>query len=195
MSDDSTNPSTPEGDVTRLIERIRGGDGSAEEELFPVVYEELRRIAAAAMMREAPGHTLQPTALVNKAYMKLAGVRAIELQGRQHLLAVAARAMRQVLVDHARRRRADRRGGGAQPVTLSLATPVVEIPLDDVLALDEALDELEARDPRLRTVVEYRYFAGLTDSEIAQCLGITRRTVQRDWVRARSWLNRRIYGP
>ena len=193
MTDESASPSLPPGDVTRLIERLRGGDARAADELLPVVYEELRRIAAAAMAREAPGHTLQPTALVNEAYLKLAGGRAPTFEGREHLLAVSARAMRQVLVDHARRRQAARRGGGVHPVTLSLADPAVEMPLDDMLALDEALDELGARDPRLREVVEYRYFAGLNDSEIAECLGVTRRTVQRDWVRARSWLNRRIY--
>lgn len=163
--------------------------------LLPVVYEELRQIALAAMAREADGHTLQATALVNEAYLKLAGGRLPSVEGREHFLGVAARAMRQVLVDHARRRRAERRGGGATPVTLSLVGPGVEVPLDDMLALDRALDELEENDSRLRKVVEYRYFAGLNDSEIAACLGVTRRTVQRDWARARSWLNRRIYGP
>lgn len=163
--------------------------------LLPAVYEELRRIALAAMAREAEGHTLQPTALVNEAYLKMAGGRMPALEGREHFLGVAARAMRQVLVDHARRRRAERRGGGVTPVSLTVAGAGVEVPLDDLLALDRALDELEEREPRLRQVVEYRYFAGLTDSEIAGCLGVTRRTVQRDWARARSWLNRRLYGP
>jgi RNA polymerase sigma factor (TIGR02999 family) len=174
-------------------DRAQGAE--AVDALLPVVYEELRQIALAAMAREAEGHTLQPTALVNEAYLKLAGGRMPALESREHFLGIAARAMRQVLVDHARRRGADRRGGGVPPLRISLVDPGMEIPLDDLVALDQALDELEEQDPRLRTVVEYRYFAGLNDSEIAACLGVTRRTVQRDWSRARSWLNRRIYGP
>lgn len=194
----TSEPVSPSGAGQGAASDGRPGPGEEATDpvaaLLPVVYEELRQIALAAMAREADGHTLQATALVNEAYLKLAGGRVPALQGREHFLGVAARAMRQVLVDHARRRGAERRGGGAHPVTLSLVGPGVEVPLDDMLALDRALDELEEQEPRLRQVVEYRYFAGLNDSEIATCLGVTRRTVLRDWARARSWLNRRIYG-
>ena len=146
------------------------------------------------MAREAPGHTLQPTALVNEAWMKLARGAPPAVEGREHFLAVAARAMRQVLVDHARRRQAQRRGNDPIRVTLADADGprTRDVGAEDLLALDRALDELERDEPRLRQVVEYRYFAGLTDSEIAALLGVTRRTVLRDWVKARAWLNRAL---
>lgn len=183
------------GHVTRILARLQRGDVHAADDLFPLVYQELRDVARRAMAREAVGHTLQPTALVNEAYMKLAGGAAPQVDSRGHFFAVAARAMRQILVDHARRRNTARRGGGhAQPVTLGAAGADTQLPLEDILALDQALDGLEELDPRLRQVVEFRYFAGLTDGEIADLLGVTRRTVQRDWVRARAWLNRTLYG-
>lgn len=183
------------GDVTRILARLQQGDVHAADDLFPLVYQELRDVARRAMARESVGHTLQPTALVNEAYLKLAGGAAPPVDNRGHFFAVAARAMRQILVDHARRRNAARRGGGeVHAVTLGAAGADTEMPLEDVLALDQALEGLEAVETRLRQVVEFRYFAGLTDGEIADLLGVTRRTVQRDWVRARAWLNRTIYG-
>ena len=180
--------------VTRLLERLEAGDSRAVDQLFPLVYADLRGLAAAAMAREAQGHTLQPTALVNEAWLKLARGGAPAVSGREHFLAVAARAMRQVLVDHARRRAAERRGGGRVQVSLAdiAGVDAMSVDPDELLALDRALDELETIEPRLRQVVEYRYFAGLTDGEIASVLGVARRTVLRDWVKARAWLNRAL---
>jgi RNA polymerase sigma factor (TIGR02999 family) len=192
----TTTPSPPDSHrVTRLLERLEAGDDHAVDQLFPLVYADLRALAGSAMAREAQGHTLQPTALVNEAWLKLRG-GAPGVSGREHFMAIAARAMRQVLVDHARRRAAERRGGGRVQVSLAdVAGGLgVQVNADELLALDRALDGLEALDPRLRQVVEYRYFAGLTDSEIAGVLGVTRRTVLRDWVKARAWLNRALAG-
>lgn len=178
--------------VTRLLERVGSGDADAADGLYREVYADLRRLAGAAMAREAPGHTLQATALVNEVWIKLAGGELGPVEGRRHFLGIAARAMRQVLVDHARRRRAERRGGDRVRVTFADAdgVPRQDVDLDDLLALDSALEALEKVDPRLRQIVEFRYFAGLTDSEIGEVLGITRRTVLRDWVKARAFLNR-----
>ena len=194
----SPHPATPDPlRLTRLLERLEAGDVEAVDRLFPLVYDDLRNVAFAAMAREGPGHTLQPTALVNEAWMKLARGSAPAVGGRAHFMAVAARAMRQVLVDHARRRSAQRRGGDLIRVTFADADGLggSELEAEELLALDRALDELEAQEPRLRQVVEYRYFAGLTDGEIATLLGVTRRTVLRDWVKARAWLNRALDPP
>jgi len=176
-------------DVTALLAAARGGDDGALERLLPVVYADLRAVAEREMRREAAGHTLQPTALVHEAYLRLAG--AAESAGdRTHFLAIAARAMRQVLVDHARRRDAAKRGGGAPPVTLTDAVGAGPLDLDELLALDRALDTL---DPRQRQVVECRFFAGMEESEIATALGLSERTVRRDWAKARAWLYRELY--
>lgn len=193
----STPPPPPDPrNVTRLLDRLEAGDPAAVDQLFPLVYDDLRRLAAAAMARESPGHTLQPTALVNEAWVKLARGTPRGVAGREHFLAVAARAMRQVLVDHARRRAAERRGGGRVQVTLGdLGGAAEAVDADELIALDQALDDLEDVEPRLREVVEYRYFAGLTDGEIAGVLGVTRRTVLRDWTKARAWLNRALATP
>ncbi len=190
----SASPPDPSPErVTRLLEQLEDGDRSAVDPLFRLVYDDLRRLARAAMSRERPGHTLQATALVNEAWLKLAGGRPPAASGREHFLGIAARAMRQVLVDHARKRSADRRGGDRVRVTLAAADgPADGHDPHEILALDRALDELDAVDPRLRQVVEYRYFAGLTDDEIAGLLGVTRRTVLRDWAKARAWLNKAL---
>ena len=185
------------GEVTRLLRVARDGDEQALEQIYELVYEELRRIAAARLRAERDGHTLQPTALVNGAYMKLAASPGAGIQDRSHFLSIAARAMRQVLVDHARRRDAVKRGAGVEPATLTgrrLASPgESELDSDELLALDAALDRLNAFDSRLRQVVELRYFGGLTDTEVGEVLGVTRRTVQRDWTRARAWLYGELY--
>ncbi len=179
--------------VTRLLERLDAGDAVAADQLFVEVYGDLRRLAGAAIAREAPGHTLQATALVSEAWLKLARGGVGPVEGRRHFLAVAARAMRQVLVDYARRRHAERRGGALVRVTLSRAQVAErELDVDEVLALDEALDALEAMDSRLRQIVELRFFTGLKDDEVAEVLGVTRRTVQREWVKARAFLNREL---
>jgi RNA polymerase sigma factor (TIGR02999 family) len=175
--------------VTALLEAARGGDDGSLERLLPVVYADLRAVAEREMRREAAGHTLQPTALVHEAYLRLAGAAA-NAGDRTHFLAIAARAMRQVLVDHARRRDAAKRGGGAPPVTLTDAVGAGPLDLDELLALDRALDTL---DPRKRQVVECRFFAGMEESEIATALGLSERTVRRDWAKARAWLYRELY--
>jgi RNA polymerase sigma factor (TIGR02999 family) len=185
------------GEVTRLLRVARDGDANALEQVYELVYVELRRIAAARLRAERDGHTLQPTALVNEAYMKLAASPGAGIQDRSHFLSVAARAMRQVLVDHARRRDAAKRGAGVAPATLTgrrLASPdQSRLESDELLALDAALDRLDAMDSRLRQVVELRFFGGLTDTEVGEVLGVTRRTVQRDWTRARAWLYGELY--
>lgn len=162
----------------------------AAEDLFPKVYRELREIADRLLRREAVGHTLQPTALVHEAWFKLAGPSAPAPVDRAHFLALAARAMRQVLVDHARRRHATKRGG-PRVADLAIADDRLGLvlPLDDLIALDDALTRLAANDERLARVVELRFFAGLSEDEVAGVLGVTTRTVQRDWVRARAWLH------
>lgn len=182
------------GQVTRLLARVSAGDDAALDELFPLVYGQLRDAADRALRLERPGHTLQPTALVHEAYLKLIGGRGLPSRDRGHFLALAARAMRQILVDHSRRRRALKRGDGRGPVTLDLDVADRALPFDEVLALDDALDRLSGLNPRLRRVVELRFFGGLGEEDIAAALGITTRTVQRDWARARAWLYREVYG-
>ena len=195
MSDDEDRVAPP-GDVTVLLGRLRTGDREAFDRVFPLVYGELRRIADRQLRGERSDHTLQPTALVNEAYVKLAGGAGMDYQDRVHFVAVAARAMRQILVDHARRRDAAKRGGGHANTTLDGKEIGFGAAGSDVelLALDAALDRLEKLDPRTRQVVEFRFFGGLTDGEIAEVLDVTTRTVQRDWVKGRAWLYKELYG-
>ena len=181
------------GEVDRLLALAGGGDPTALDRLFPVVYDQLRVLARAQLGRERAGHTLDPTALVNEAYLKLVVGPQVPWQGRTHFFAIAARAMRQVLIDYARRRGAAKRGGGWQQTTLSGDRVGFEIRLDELLSLDSALDRLGELDERLRQVVEYRFFAGLTEQEIAELLGVTERTVQRDWIKARAWLHKELH--
>jgi len=181
LSDDSA----PQERVTQLLARVRQGDDHARDQLYPLVYDELRAIANRLLGREAPGHTLQPTALVHEAYLKLFARSAPESVNRAHFLAIAARAMRQVLVDNARRRRTAHK---AEPF---LTVPDGEAPVapEELIALDDALTQLGEQDDRLRRVVELRFFAGCTEEEIAEALNVTTRTVQRDWAKARAWLH------
>lgn len=182
-----------EGEVARLLGALRAGDGTALDRLFPLVHDDLRTIAARLLRHEAPGHTLQPTDLVHEAYLRLAGGPSATPEDRAHFLAIAARAMRHLLVDHARRRRAAKRGGGASPVRITNEQVGIDLSFDELLALDDALDRLGELDGRLRQVVECRFFGGLTEPETAQALGVTTRTVQRDWARARAWLYSELY--
>jgi RNA polymerase sigma factor (TIGR02999 family) len=179
-------------EVTRLLQRLRAGDADARERLFPLVYEELRQVARRALRRERPDHTLRPTELVHEAFLKL-GAAEGPWQDRAHFLGVAARAMRQILVDHARRRLAGKRGGGMVPTTLEDIGSDEGLPPEEVLALDAALDRLEQMDARLRSLVEYRFFGGLSDREIAELLQVSERTVNRDWAKARAWLHKEVY--
>jgi RNA polymerase sigma factor (TIGR02999 family) len=181
------------GEVTRLLAAMRDGDATALDRLFPLVYDELRRAARSQLARERPGHTLQPTALVHEAFFKLAGRGAAAVENRGHFVAVAARAMRQVLVDHARRRAAAKRGAGEEPVRITNDQAGMEFPADELVALDDALNRLDALNPRLRSVVELRFFGGFSEEEIARQLGVTPRTVQRDWTKARAFLYRELY--
>lgn len=177
-----------QGDITRLLLAVRDGDGEAHSELASLIYPQLKHIAQNCIRGERPDHTLQPTALVHEAYIRMAG-RDIKWANRAHFFAVAAHIMRQILVDYARQHRAAKRSGNRQKVDLQDATVTsVEIP-EKVLSLDEALSRLAEWDPRQASVVEMRFFAGLTEEEIGEVLGISVRTVKRDWKLARAWLH------
>jgi len=182
------------GPVTQLLASVAAGDADAMDRLFPLVYQQLRHAAESVLRSERPGHTLQPTALVHEAYLKLVGSGAIPSRDRAHFLSIAARAMRQILVDHARRRHASKRGSGATPLPLDFPVPDGGMAVDELVALDDALDRLGEQSARLRSVVELRFFGGLSAEDIAETLGVTTRTVERDWVKARAWLYREVYG-
>jgi RNA polymerase sigma factor (TIGR02999 family) len=175
--------------VTRLLESAVAGDRGALDRLVPLVYEDLRRVAHRQLDREGGGHTLQTTGLIHEAYLKLAG-GGLSATSRAHFLAIAARAMRQVLVDYARRRKAAKRGGGVVSVTLADEPQAADASAADLLALNEALEQL---DPRQRQVIECRFFGGMAEEDIAVALGVSERTVRRDWVKARAWLYRSLY--
>lgn len=180
------------GDVTRLLLAWQGGDPEALDRLIPLVYDGLHRIAERQLRKERPGHTLQPSAIVNETYLKLVDHPAGNWQNRVHFFAVAARAMRQILVDHARRRAAQKRGGAGESriETVSMTAPKSV----DVMAVDEALERLAALDAEQARVVELRFFAGLTVDEVAVALHISPATVNRKWVSARAWLHRELVG-
>lgn len=174
--------------VTRLLVAWGKGDDAALEQLIPVVHAELRRIARRHMGHERAGHTLQPTALVNEAYLKLVDVRQVRWQDRAHFFAMSSRLMRRILVDAARSRGYQKRGGGAQQVTLDEGRVGASETSADIVALDEALTSLAAIDLRKSQVVEMRFFGGLSIEETAQALGVAVRTVKRDWTAAKLWL-------
>jgi len=174
------------GDVTRLLGAIEQGHAHAAEELLPLVYDELRRLAAAQMAREKPGHTLEATALVHEAYLRLVGDRMFS--GRRHFFRAAAEAMRRILVDAARHKRRARHGGDLERVPLSGAEPLAPAPPADLLAVDEAFDRFAAEEPEKAELVKLRYFAGLSEEEEAAAMGISRATASRHWAYARAWL-------
>ena len=177
--------------ITQILTELSEGDGSAAERLLPQVYEELRALAAAFFQRQPRNHTLQPTALVHEAFVRLVGSDA-DWNSRKHFFDVAAMAMRQLLTDHARRRAADKRGGGKQRITLDQETPGDPANEFDLVALDEALTELKTLDPRQARIVDLRFLAGLTVRETAEVLDVSERTVKLDWQMARAWLRRRL---
>jgi RNA polymerase sigma factor (TIGR02999 family) len=179
-------------DVTDLLLSWRQGDAAALDRLIPLVYDELRRMARRHLRGESPGHALQATALVHEVYLRLVDVNRMTLASRAHFFGVAATLMRQIVVDYARRQRADKRGGGATMLSLDEASPSVGTPSVDVLALDEALDALSAIDARQCRVVELRFFAGLNIDEAAEALGVSPATVEREWALAKAWLHRRL---
>lgn len=185
---------TPDaGEVTLLLRRWRGGDALAAERLAPLVYDELRRIARGLMGGEREGHTLQPTALVHEAFLRLVDAD-VEWQDRAHFLAVGARVMRRLLVDHAKGRNRAKRGGGAVRVTLSPGLAASAAPDADMLDLDRALDALGSRDSRQAQIVELHFFGGLTYDETGAVLGVSPATVKRDLRMAKAWLYRELVG-
>lgn len=183
-----TSPPLSQQHVTELLREWRGGDGTALEKLIPLVELELYRLARHYMRRERPGHTLQTTALLDDAYLRLAETAQPQWQNRAHFFAAAAQVMRRIMVDHARKRRAAKRGGDAIKVQLDEIVAVTPSRADELLALDEALEKLAAFDKRKAEVVEMRYFGGLTMEEIADVLKIHVNTVTREWRAARAWL-------
>lgn len=185
-----SHPVQPD-EVTPLLQRLNQGDSSAAEQLLPLVYDELRRLAASRMARESPGQTLQATALVHEAWLRLGGENQPAWANRAHFFAAAAEAMRRILVDNARRKQAVRHGGKLQK--LSASETNFDLPADtaddaELLLLNEALESLAAHDPRKAELVKQKYFVGLTLEEAAEVLGISERTAKRDWVYARTWL-------
>jgi RNA polymerase sigma factor (TIGR02999 family) len=180
-------------DITEILKRWSDGDRRSLDELMPLVYDELHRQAARFLRREDPGHTLQTSALLNEAYLKLVDQRSTSWESRTHFFAIAAQAMRRILLDHARRKHRDKRGGGAADFSLSAASAVgFEEPVVDLIALDEALTGLEKKDVQLCRLVELRYFGGLTLDETAAALGISPATASREWNTARAWLHREL---
>lgn len=187
-------PASPSPDLTSLLSRARSGDEAAAGELMPLLYDHLRGIARAQIAKERAGHTLQATALLHEAWIRLDGGAAAPARDRQHFFALAARSMRQILVDHARRKAAGKRGGDGnwERVTLDVALGELDRPDLDLLALEGCLEALEAKDARKARVVELRFFGGLPMPEIAALLGTSLRTVEQDWYLARAWLRKQL---
>jgi RNA polymerase sigma factor (TIGR02999 family) len=178
--------------VSAVLQAAQAGDRQAAADLLPLVYAELRQLARARLARAAPGQTLQPTALVHEAYLRVAGDSSVNWEGRQHFFFAAARAMRDILVEQARRKAGAKQGGDRRREELDEACAVLEPPSDDVLAVHEALKELEERDPLKAQIVLLRYFTGLTMDETAEILGVPERTLDRHWRYIRAWLMKRL---
>lgn len=176
------------GEITVLLSELSRGNKEAEGRLIPLVYKELRRIAATYLRRESPDHSLQPTALVHEAYVRMTGIKEIDWQNRSHFFAFSATLMRRILVDHARASHAGKRGNGWDAVSLNEAILPSPERAPEILALDEALNKLATFDERQSKIVELRFFAGMSEDEAGSVLGISARTVKRDWRIARAWL-------
>jgi RNA polymerase sigma factor (TIGR02999 family) len=179
------------GEVTVLLKAMNRGDAAARDKLLPLVYRELHRLAAVYMRRERPEHTLQPTALINEAYLRLIDSN-MDWQNREHFIGMAANVMRRVLVDYARACKADKRGGGLQRVEFEEGIAFCRERSDELIAVDDALAELKSVNPRQAQIVELRYFAGLSDEQLAAMLNMSTRTIQREWHSAKRWLYERI---
>jgi RNA polymerase sigma-70 factor (ECF subfamily) len=179
-------------EITRILRAWSGGDREAVDTLMPLVYDELHKVAAQYLRKQRPDHTLQPTALVNEAYLKLIDISSVSWQDRAHFFAVASQTMRHVLVDHARGRNRDKRGGGAQKLSLDEAISFSQSNEVDLLSLDEAMRELAAMDEQQSRIVELRFFGGLTVEETAVVLHISPATVKREWRIAKAWLHKRM---
>jgi len=182
------------GDMTQLLSAMESGDPKAAEELLPLVYDQLRRLAAHKMAREHPGQTLQATALVHEAWIRLAGSDRQHWVGRTHFFGAAAEAMRRILIDKARRRAALKRGEGLAPAELDESQIELGAPADEILAVHEAIDELAAQEPVSAQVVKLRYFVGMSMPEIAEAMEVSLSTVERHWAFARAWLRQAIRG-
>jgi RNA polymerase sigma factor (TIGR02999 family) len=181
------------GQITRWLVRLREGDEAALERLMPLLYDELRGMARRHLRHERPGHTLNPTALVNEVYLKLVQQQQIQAEHRTQFLAVASRTMRRILVDYARTKKRLKRGGGQSPVPLNdVEAFLTDSEADEVLALDEALNRLATFNERASQVVQYRFYSGLTLDETAAVLAVSVKTVQRDWLAARAWLRKEV---
>jgi RNA polymerase sigma factor (TIGR02999 family) len=185
---------TPMSEVTRLLSAIEHGDAGASERLLPLVYDELRKLAAQKLAREKPGQTLDATALVHEAYLRLVGKSAQPWDGRGHFFAAAAEAMRRILIDNARRKASGKHGGDRERTDLGALQLAAPEPAEDLLALDAALIKLAALDPQKAKLVELRYFAGLTGEQAAAVLAISPSAADRAWVYARAWLRRELGG-
>lgn len=184
----------PPGHLTRILREVGAGRAPPDRELLPLVYEELLQLARQRLRDERANHTLNATALVHEAYMRLAGNDPAAWDNRAHFFGAAARAMRQVLIDYARKRGRAKRGPGGQRVPLSVVDLATEAPIDDVLAVDGAVEKLAAMDPRMADIVQLRFYAGLSVEETAAALGLSERTVRREWSLARAWLVRELEG-
>ena len=188
------DPPRPEHEITQLLAEWRDGNQAALDDLYPLVYAELHRLARRYMSRERKGHTLQTTALINEAYVRLVDQREVQWANRSHFFAISAQIMRRILIDHARRYAYAKRGGGARQVSLDETATVALGDLSEFLRLDEALKSLAELDPRRSQVVELKYFGGLNNDEIACVLKISKNTVIRDWNMARAWLYSQLSG-
>jgi len=180
------------GEITDLLHAVRKGDSNAASKLIPLVYAQLRRLAASYLRRERPDHTLQPTALVHDALLRLLGTQSIDWQDRAHFFAITANSMRRILIDHARAHRAQKRSGICEKLTLDCAAAIQEGQSPQLIMLDRALSKLQEWDARQGRIVELRFFGGLTDEEVSEVMGISVRTVKRDWKMARVWLHREM---
>jgi len=187
-----TTPDDGDQDVTQALMELAAGDDSAANRLLPIVYDRLRGVARHLISSERAGHTLQPTALVHEAFLKLVDQDRVDWVGKTHFFAIGAQAMRRVLVDHARTRARDKRGGGAPRLQLIEDAALSPERDEDVLALEEALLKLEREDARQARIVELRFFGGLTVEEVAEVLGVSKRTVEGDWTMLRAWLRREL---
>jgi RNA polymerase sigma factor (TIGR02999 family) len=180
------------GEVTQILVELRQGNREAESKLIPLVYTELRRIAANHLRHEAPDHSLQPTALVHEAYLRLIRINEVDWQSRSHFFAVSATLMRRILVDHARANQARKRGDGVSPIAFDEAMMPGPQRAPEILALDDALERLAKLDERQAKIVEMRFFAGMSEEEAGEALGISSRTVKRDWRVAKAWLYKEL---
>jgi len=184
----------PSRSTTEMLSAIASGDTRAADELLPLVYDEFHRLAEGYLRRESPGHTLQPTALVNEAYLKLVDQSHVNWRGRTHFFAIGAQAMRRILVDHARGKHREKRGGGLHRIALDEEMSVSPRRDEDLVELDEALNKLAKVDPRQARIVELRFFGGLTVAEVAEVLGVSKRTIENEWTMVRAWLRRELTG-